>query len=255
MESNEKMLKKIIEENNLNNSELLEIINYISNKPKFINDELRLLSYDEVLNYNEELLIEIKNIIPLIDLYDNNFIIFNISENKFQIIDISTEEIYSNLDSIKKYIEIIKKRESKMSLKREKLIKIVDNFYSKRSEYSANNDLMSLYLQTLNNLSEVLLNYECEADNRFVTYCRRDFLKQELATSLEREDYDQAFYDIIDYVKADTWISPGSVPPECKFLEIVDMDEEYKNSGIVCKQEQEIILSMIKDFKDLVEKN
>jgi len=142
-----------------------------------------------------------------------------------------------------------------MILKREELIKIVDNFYSKRSEYSANNDLMNLYLQTLNNLSEVLLKYEFEEDKRFVTYCRRDFLKKELETSLESEDYNQAFYDIIDYVKADTWISPSFVPPECNFQEIVDMDTEYKNSGIICKQEQEILLQMITDFKDLVEKN
>jgi len=142
-----------------------------------------------------------------------------------------------------------------MILKREELIKIVDNFYSKRSEYSANNDLMNLYLQTLNNLSEVLLKYEFEEDKRFVTYCRRDFLKKELETSLESEDYNQAFYDIIDYVKADTWISPSFVPSEYNFHDIVKMDDEYKNSGIICKQEQEILLQMITDFKDLVEKN
>jgi len=72
--------------------------------------------------------------------------------------------------------------------------------------------------------------------------------------SLHKGNYEQAFYDIIDYVKADTWISMGDVPTEYNFQDIIKMDDEYKNSGIICKQEQEILLSMIKDFKDLVEK-
>jgi len=112
-----------------------------------------------------------------------------------------------------------------------------------------------MFLETLNNLEEKLINCECNNDSRFVTYSRRDFLNKEMYASLHQGNYEQAFYDIIDYVKADTWISMGDVPTEYNFQDIVKMDDEYKNSGIICKQEQEILLQMIKDFKNIVEKN
>ena len=47
----------------------------------------------------------------------------------------------------------------------------------------------------------------------------------------------------------------GDVPTKYNFQDIFKMDDEYKNSGIICKQEQEILLQMIKDFKNIVEKN
>jgi len=140
-----------------------------------------------------------------------------------------------------------------MELKRTELNKIVENFYDKRAS-SSESEIVNLFLETLNKLKEQLLNFDCSYDSRFVTYSRRDFLNQEMYASLHKGNYEQAFYDIIDYVKADTWISMGDVPTEYNFQDIIKMDDEYKNSGIICKQEQEILLSMIKDFKDLVEK-
>lgn len=112
-----------------------------------------------------------------------------------------------------------------------------------------------MFLETLNNLEEKLINCECSNDSRFVTYSRRDFLNKEMYVSLHQGNYEQAFYDIIDYVKADTWISMGDVPTKYNFQDIFKMSNEYKNSGIICKQEQEILLQMIKDFKNIVEKN
>jgi len=138
-----------------------------------------------------------------------------------------------------------------MELKRTELNKIVENFYDKRAS-SSESEIVNLFLETLNNLEEQLINCEYNDDSRFVTYSRRDFLNKEMYTSLKQGNYEQAFYDIIDYVKADTWISMGDVPSEYNFHDIVKMDDEYKNSGIICKQEQEILLQMIKDFKDLV---
>ena len=49
----------------------------------------------------------IDHIIPLIDLYDNNFLIYNIKNDKFQILDISDDFIY-DVDSIQKYMDNIK---------------------------------------------------------------------------------------------------------------------------------------------------
>ena len=137
-----------------------------------------------------------------------------------------------------------------MELKRDELIIIVDNFYNKKENYTSYEDLINLYVETLSQLEETLLKYECKDDSRFVTFGRREFLSQELNSSLEAKVFDQAFYDVIDYVKADTWISLSSIPSELNFQEIIKGDEEYRNSGIICKQEQENILEMINKFRN-----
>lgn len=132
---------------------------------------------------------------------------------------------------------------------RNDLIKIIDNFYSNRDNLS-DDDMIKLYLKVLNNLEGKLLKYECIEDLRFVTFCRRDFLKEELTKSLLKKDFNQAFYDIVDYVKADTWISFGSVPNKYDFKKIDNDDCDYKKCGIICMQEKEIILNMIQEFKN-----
>ena len=137
-----------------------------------------------------------------------------------------------------------------MELKREELVKIIDAFYC-----STDKDMMNLFMETLNKLEEVLIKYEYNEDSRFVTFGRRDFLKQELTASLEEKNYEQAFYDIVDYVKADTWISSATVPSEYNFQEVIKIDTEYKDCGIICLQEKEILLAMIKEFKKGVLEN
>lgn len=142
-----------------------------------------------------------------------------------------------------------------MEIKREELINVVNDFYNERNNYVTNEAKLNLYIKTLNKIEEILLKYECSEDYRFVTFGRRDFLKKELTISLENKELEQAFYDIIDYVKADTYISHGTVPSEYNYQEIVNMDNVYKNSGIICKQEQEILLEMIKEFKNKISNN
>lgn len=94
------------------NEELKEILSCVQDEPVFFEDEetsYRLVSKDEIENYPKHLGIQTKNIIPLIDLSDNNFLIYDIKSNAFQKMDISNDFIYNSLSSIKKYIELIQK--------------------------------------------------------------------------------------------------------------------------------------------------
>ena len=92
----------------IKNEELQKILKFVEEVPIFFGEEKRLLSKSEIVNYKEEFDIDLDvDIIPLIDLYDNNFLIYNISENKFQIMDISDDIIWKDIDSIQNYINEI----------------------------------------------------------------------------------------------------------------------------------------------------
>lgn len=109
-------LKEFISQNwfDLNlNAELNDILEYVDKKrPIFFDDDKRLLSSDEIINYKKDLQISL-DIIPLVDLQDNNFLVFDISAQKFKLCDISEEEMYKEIPSIKNYIELIKLGEFK----------------------------------------------------------------------------------------------------------------------------------------------
>ena len=92
----------------IKNEELQEILKFVTEEPIFFGDEKRLLSKSEIINYKDELNIDLnEDIIPLIDLCDNNFLIYNISKNKFQMMDISDDIIWKDVDSIHNYINEI----------------------------------------------------------------------------------------------------------------------------------------------------
>ena len=68
----------------------------------------RLLSKIEIENYKTELNVTRDNMIPLIVLYDNEFLIFNIDNYEFKILDISDDfERDSDLNLIQKYIRFL----------------------------------------------------------------------------------------------------------------------------------------------------
>lgn len=93
---------------NINNNELQEILKYVEDEPVFFYDEMRLLSKEEIINYKKELNIEMDNIIPLIDLYDNNFLIYNINENVFEKLNIVDKTIFGKINSIEEYLKLLK---------------------------------------------------------------------------------------------------------------------------------------------------
>lgn len=87
----------------INNEELKLLLSYVNSEPIFFNEK-RLVSIDEINDYKEDLLIDIE-CIPLIDLYDNYYIIYNLKENEFQIYDISEDVIVEKNITIQKYID------------------------------------------------------------------------------------------------------------------------------------------------------
>ncbi len=93
---------------NIENEELQEILKYVGDEPLFLNDEMRLLSKDEINNYKMELGIDIDNIVPLIDLFDNNFLIYNKVKNTFEKLNIVDETIYEREETIEKYLKLLR---------------------------------------------------------------------------------------------------------------------------------------------------
>ena len=87
----------------INNKILLDLLEKVNRERIFLEDNQRLLSEDEILNYNAELEIVIKNIIPLIEFYDNNFLVYDELEKKFKMFNIVDELFYENLKITNKY--------------------------------------------------------------------------------------------------------------------------------------------------------
>ena len=101
----------MVKYSSINNKELQEILKYVKEEPVFLSNEMRLLSKEEILNYKEELSVEMDNIIPLIDLYDNNFLIYNITEDVFEKINIVDETVFGKTNTIENYLNLLPKED------------------------------------------------------------------------------------------------------------------------------------------------
>lgn len=140
-----------------------------------------------------------------------------------------------------------------MKLKRNELIEFEEEWVKKHPNVTDN---PTQYASFLDGLKKLIVNHDYESDERFVTYGRREFLRQEFSDYLNertycgRGKYNDAFVDITDFYSGNSWISMSSVPQELDFRKIDNDDIEYKKEGIVCKQEADIILDMIKEFKE-----
>lgn len=93
---------------NIHNNELQEILGFVGDEPIFFNDEMRLLTREEILNYKDEFNIEKDDIIPLIDLFDNDFLIYDIKEEIFSMMNIVDESMFSKMNTIEEYLELLK---------------------------------------------------------------------------------------------------------------------------------------------------
>ena len=97
-------IDELIETNK--NNELKEILELVKESSIFFGENKRLLSKSEIENYKEDLAITV-DIIPLIDLADNIFIVYDNNDEKFKKCNISEEVLYGEIHSIEKYIEQI----------------------------------------------------------------------------------------------------------------------------------------------------
>ena len=91
--------------NDINNSKLISILSKIEKNPIFLDDEIRLLSEEEVLTLNKQLEIGNEYII-LIDCFDNNYLCYSKLENEFKIYNID-DNIFYDSKNIEKIINTL----------------------------------------------------------------------------------------------------------------------------------------------------
>lgn len=157
-------------------------------------------------------------------------------------------------------------------LERKTLEKITEDFISEMNKYEIFKIPNELYLDYFEKLEKLLNSNTLEEDNRFVTYGRLDFLKQELPQRLKDENlkYEDlksvwgknkwdnrlgAFWDLYDYIRGDRYISPAHVPEGKSFKDILLANDQYYKDGFICKQESDILLEMINEIKSFIKNN
>lgn len=97
-------IDELIETNK--NNELKEILQLVKGEAIFFGENKRLLSKGEIENYKENLIITM-DIIPLIDIEGNIFIIYDNNDGKFKKYDIKRKYICGLILSIENYIKEI----------------------------------------------------------------------------------------------------------------------------------------------------
>jgi len=151
-------------------------------------------------------------------------------------------------------------------LKRDDLISITQNFIDSINEYPIFEIPDKNYLDYFKELKQKLNQYELKEDERFVTYGRLSFLKNELTERLKDEKLKEpdpnwkdkwdnrmgAFWDLSDYIRGDRYISIGQVPNDVSFHEILRKNDEYYKEGFICKQEKEVIIEMINEIEEYI---
>ena len=136
----------------------------------------------------------------------------------------------------------------KNSIKREQISNIVEEFHLKAKSVGWESIKKNECDECLKKVLAILQENNCEEDSRFFTFGRRSFLREELDKCLEERNYVDAFYDIADYIRNDTWISRSDVPEGENIANIENKDLEYKNDGYICKKEKDILVEMINAY-------
>ena len=98
---------RFVEKYSINNKKLEEFLNLVKEKSVFIDDTEERILYDkEIINYKNNLQINM-DIILLVDIGNNDFVAFNLNENKFQLFNIVDKIFFQDVD-IDKYINKLK---------------------------------------------------------------------------------------------------------------------------------------------------
>ena len=151
-------------------------------------------------------------------------------------------------------------------LKRDELVHITNDFKKNIDSYDAFDIPDNMYLDYMSKLQNALLSHSCIYDKRFVTYGRLDFLKEEFTKRLNDETLKikkinfqnqddnrlSAFWDLQDYITGDRHISMINVPSGIDFHQLVRLNNEYYKDGIICLQERDILLNMIREMQDYI---
>lgn len=185
-----KELEELLNKENIENHELNMILSYVKDEPIFFDIDKRLLSLGEILNYKNELNCEL-NIIPLIDNYDNDYLVYNIGEKQFQMLDISSDNFWNKLESICDYLslletkimvdEILNKSENKLyplGLTIE-TIKKVSNYFEQNFQCPLPTGYIN-FLHQMNGFSDdghsIFCCYNEDIQNNFPKYSNLDLV-------------------------------------------------------------------------------
>lgn len=102
-----KFYLRFVEKYSINNKKLEEFLNLVKEKSVFIDDTEERILYDkEIINYKENFQVDM-DVILLVDIGNNDFVAFNLNENKFQLFNIVDKIFFQDVD-IDKYINKLK---------------------------------------------------------------------------------------------------------------------------------------------------
>lgn len=104
-EKNESKNNNIIKENKphvlnfddflqINNEKLNKILNYINDESVFFKEDARLISKSEIENFEKECQCNINGMIPLIDVFNNDFIVYICDSDLFGMYNIVDELLF-----------------------------------------------------------------------------------------------------------------------------------------------------------------
>ena len=130
--------------------------------------------------------------------------------------------------------------------------KALINYFVERNEIKQINASKDEYVKFLNELENLINNHEFLYDERFVTYGRRNFLKQEFNNFLQNNKFMNCLIDLEEYVYGhSSFFTFADIPQtkSSKFHDILKKHDDYYRDGIICLQEKDILLQMITDFK------
>lgn len=104
---NKEISKKIISVYSDNLPEIVLKIASNAKEPIFLDDDSRILSYDEMIDAEQDLRVQFKEkgIIPLVDCGENDFIVYHFENkiwSKFNIVD---ETVFKKKDSLEELLE------------------------------------------------------------------------------------------------------------------------------------------------------
>lgn len=151
-------------------------------------------------------------------------------------------------------------------LARKKLIEITDEFIKKIKQFEIFEIPDKMYLDYFKEIENTFDNCVFENDERFVTYGRLDFLHKELIERLNDEKLSKpspnwkdkwdnrlgAFWDLSDYIRGDRHITLSSIPKGKNFKDVLIANDQYYDDGLICKEEKEVLLSMINEMKSFI---
>lgn len=134
-------------------------------------------------------------------------------------------------------------------LYRNRLISFINGKFDYKKD-----DISKLTFDVLDSILEELKRYLYENDDRFHGYGRRNHLEQEIEYYIGNGKILEAFVDFYEYIESETvWSSFSDIPENMNPKAIRKEDEEYKNEGIICEKEKEIIVSMVKKLQKYIE--